>query len=47
MRRVKRATAAPWHQRSLIRKPLRMISVISLHDVERHLLRELAMVLRK
>jgi hypothetical protein len=39
--------AAPWHQRGLIRKPLRTISLIPLHKVERHFLGEFAMVLRK
>jgi len=38
---------APWYQRGIIRKPLRKISVILLHDVERRFLGELAMVLRK
>ena len=38
--------AAPWYQRGLIRKPLRKISVILLHDVECHFLGEFAMVLR-
>jgi hypothetical protein len=38
---------APWYQRGLIRKPLRKISVILLHDVERRFLGELAMVFRK
>jgi hypothetical protein len=36
---------APWYLRSLIRKPLREIVVIVLHDVERGFLRETAMVL--
>jgi hypothetical protein len=35
----------PWYLRSLIRKPLREIVVILLHDVERGFLRETAMVL--
>jgi hypothetical protein len=35
---------APWYLRSLIRKPLREIGVILLHDVERCFLRETAMV---
>jgi hypothetical protein len=38
---------APWYQRGLIRKPLRKIGVILLHDVERRFLGELAMVLGK
>jgi hypothetical protein len=38
---------APWYQGGLIRKPLRKISAILLHDVERRFLGELAMVLRK
>jgi hypothetical protein len=38
---------APWYQRSLIRKPLRKIGVILLHDVEHRFLGEIAMVLRK
>jgi hypothetical protein len=35
---------APWYLRSLIRKPLREIGVILVHDVERCFLRETAMV---
>src|SRR5713226_139140 len=35
---------APWYLRSLIRKPLREIGVILLHDVERCFLGEIAMV---
>src|SRR5258708_83258 len=38
---------APWYQRGLIRKPLRKIGVILLHDVEHRFLGEIAMVLRK
>jgi hypothetical protein len=38
---------APWNLRGLIRKPLREIGVILLHDVERRLLGELAVVLGK
>jgi hypothetical protein len=38
---------APWYQRGLIRKPLREIGVILLHDVERCFLGEIAMVLGK
>src|SRR3982075_738570 len=38
---------APWYLRSLIRKPLREIGVILLHDVERCFLREAAMVAGK
>ena len=38
---------APWYQRGLIRKPLRKIGVILLHDVEHRFLGELAMVLSK
>jgi len=38
---------APWYQRGLVRKPLRKIGVILLHDVERRFLGELAMVLGK
>jgi hypothetical protein len=38
---------APRYQRGLIRKPLRKIGVILLHDVERRFLGELAMVLGK
>jgi hypothetical protein len=34
---------APWYQRGLIRKPLRKIGVILLHNVER----EIALVLGK
>jgi hypothetical protein len=36
---------APWNQRGLIRKPLRKISVILLHDVEHCFRGELAMIL--
>ena len=35
---------APWYQPGLIRKPLRKIGVILLHDVEHCLLGEIAMV---
>jgi hypothetical protein len=38
---------APWYQRGLIRKPLRKIGVILLHDVERCFFGEIAMVLGK
>jgi hypothetical protein len=38
---------APWYKPSLIRKPLRKISVILLHDIEHCFLGELAMVLGK
>jgi hypothetical protein len=38
---------APWYQRGLIRKPLRKIGVILLHDVEHHFLGEPALVLGK
>jgi hypothetical protein len=38
---------APWYQRGLIRKPLRKIGVILLHDVEQGFRGELAMVLGK
>jgi hypothetical protein len=38
---------APWYQRGLIRKPLRKIGLILLHDVEHSFLGELAMVLGK
>jgi hypothetical protein len=38
---------APWYQRGLIRKPLRKIGVILLHDVEQRFRGELAMVLGK
>jgi len=38
---------APWYQGGLIRKPLRKIGVILLHDVEHRFLGEIAMVLRK
>ena len=38
---------APWYQRGLIRKPLRKIGVILLHNVERRFLGEIAMVLGK
>jgi hypothetical protein len=38
---------APWYQDGLIRKPLRKIGVILLHDVEHCFLSELAMVLGK
>jgi hypothetical protein len=38
---------APWYQRGLIRKPLRKIGVILLHDVERCFVGEIAMVLGK
>ena len=37
---------APWYLRGLIRKPLREIGVIKLHDVEQCFLGEIAMVLR-
>ena len=38
---------SPWYQRGLIRKPLRKIGVILLHDVEHRFLGEPAMVLGK
>ncbi len=38
---------APWYQRGLIRKPLRKIEVILLHDVEHRFLGKPAMVLGK
>ena len=38
---------APWYQRGLIRKPLRKIGVILLHDVECCFVGEIAMVLGK
>jgi hypothetical protein len=38
---------APWYLRGFIRKPLREIGMIVLHDVEHGFLREIAMVLRK
>jgi hypothetical protein len=38
---------APWYQHGLIRKPLRKIGVILLHDVERCFVGEIAMVLGK
>jgi hypothetical protein len=38
---------APWYERGLIRKPLRKIGLILLHDVEHSFLGELAMVLGK
>ena len=38
---------APWYQRSLIRKPLRKVGVILLHDVEHRFHGEPAMVLGK
>jgi len=38
---------APWYLGCLIRKPLRKISVILLHDVEDCSLSEVAMVLGK
>src|SRR5258705_9844485 len=38
---------SPWYQRGLIRKPLRKICVILLHDVEHSFLGEPAMVLGK
>jgi hypothetical protein len=38
---------APWYLCGLIRKPLRNIGVILLHDVEHCFLGELAMVLGK
>src|SRR5260370_25311231 len=38
---------APWYQRGLIRKPLRKIGVILLHDVQHRFLAAVAMVLRK
>jgi hypothetical protein len=38
---------APWYQRRLIRKPLRKIGMILLHDVERCSVGEIAMVLGK
>jgi hypothetical protein len=37
----------PWYQHGLIRKPLRKIGVILLHDVEHRFLGEPAMVLGK
>jgi hypothetical protein len=37
---------APWYLRGLIRKPLRKIGVILLHDVEHCFLGQIAMVLR-
>jgi hypothetical protein len=38
---------SPWYQHSLIRKPLRKVGVILLHDVEHRFLGEPAMVLGK
>jgi hypothetical protein len=38
---------APWYQCGLIRKPLRKIGVILLHDVEHRFRGKLAMVLGK
>jgi hypothetical protein len=38
---------APWYQRGLIRKPLRKIGVILLHDVEQRFRGELAVVFGK
>ena len=38
---------APWYQRGLIRKPLRKIGVIPLHDVEHCFVGEFAMALGK
>jgi hypothetical protein len=38
---------APWYLRGLIRKPLRKIGVILLHDVEHGFLGQIAMVLRE
>jgi hypothetical protein len=38
---------APWYQRGLIRKPLRKLAMIPLHDVERCFVGEIAMVLGK
>ena len=38
---------SPWYQRGLIRKPLRKIGVILLHDVEHRFLGKAAMVLGK
>jgi hypothetical protein len=38
---------APWYQRGLIRKPLRKIGVILLHDVEQCFRGELAMIVSK
>ena len=38
---------ASWYLRGLIRKPLREIGMIVLHDVEHGFLGEIAMVLRK
>jgi hypothetical protein len=38
---------APWYLHGLIRKPLRKISVIVLHDVEHCFLGEIAMVVGK
>jgi hypothetical protein len=38
---------SPWYQRGLIRKPLRKIGMILLHDVEHRFLGEPTMVLGK
>jgi hypothetical protein len=38
---------SPWYQRGLIRKPLRKIGMILLHDVEHRIHGEPAMVLGK
>jgi hypothetical protein len=38
---------SPWYQRSLIREPLRKISVILSDDIQRSFLGQLTMVLRK
>jgi hypothetical protein len=38
---------SPWYQRGLIRKPLRKIGVILLHDVEQRFRGQLAMVFGK
>jgi hypothetical protein len=38
---------APWYQPGLIRKPLRKIGVILLHDVEQCFRGELAMIVSK
>ena len=38
---------SPWYQRGLIRKPLRKIGMILLHDIEHRFLGEPTMVLGK
>jgi hypothetical protein len=46
-REVAPQSPTPWYQHGLIRKPLRKIGVILLHDVEHRCLAKPAMILGK